>query len=58
MVVANAVAALSEINEASQSGQPLVGELVIFSLNLVILIISTKSNSELCIFVRSGYFGQ
>lgn len=26
MVVANAVAALSEINEASQSGQPLVGE--------------------------------
>lgn len=58
MVVANAVAALSEINEASQSGQPLVGELVIFSLNLVILIISTKSNSEPCISVRSGYFGQ
>lgn len=30
MVVANAVAALSEINEASQSGQPLVGEFVFF----------------------------
>lgn len=28
MVVANAVAALSEINEASVSGQPLVGELL------------------------------
>lgn len=28
MVVANAVAALSEINEASQSGQPLVGKLL------------------------------
>lgn len=30
MVVANAVAALSEINEASQSGQPLVGEFCLF----------------------------
>lgn len=34
MVVANAVAALSEINEASQSGQPLVGKFGFF-LNLI-----------------------
>lgn len=33
MVVANAVAALSEINEASVSGHPLVGKFVIFPQN-------------------------
>lgn len=31
MVVANAVAALSEINESSPTGQPLVGELIYLS---------------------------
>lgn len=39
MVVANAVAALSEINEASVSGQPLVGEdMYIFCLIFVYTI--------------------
>lgn len=48
MVVANAVAALSEINESSPTGQPLVGELVtslIYSL-FVRAQILTNSNSR------------